>query len=233
MAIPCPTLRNGSRLVVGSAACDADLLSATAEEAMACCDLVEIRLDLLEDATQRPWQHLSSLPLLFTARRASEGGAGNLNTKQRLHLLGAVLEEASLIDIELASIEEMAPLLEKLQLHKLPWIASCHDFEKLHETREMELAVDKAREAGAAALKIAAYLEGSEDLARLVDFQQRDHGLPVSSMGMGELAAQSRLQCVAAGSTLNYGFLGTMPTAPGQISAMQLKQGIADLAADG
>ena len=229
MAIPCPTLQNGSRLVVGSAANAADLATATAETASECCDLVEIRLDLLEDTANRPWQHLSSLPLLFTARRAEEGGAGDLPASQRMSLIHDVIGEASLIDIEVASILEMPSLLEELLQHDLPWVASFHDFDKLPDTTVMEEAAAMALEAGAAAFKVAAQLAGPEDLARLVEFQEADHGLPVASMGMGPLAPVSRVQCAHAGSTLNYGFLGDTATAPGQWSAAQLKQAIDDL----
>ena len=229
MAIPCPQLQNGSRLVVGSTATATGLESASAENAAACSDLVEVRLDLLEDPSSRPWAHLTALPILFTARRGDEGGAGELNADQRMQLIQSVLEEASLIDIEVASILEMPHLLEELTRRDLPWIASFHDFTKLPASGVMEDAAAMALEAGAAAFKVAAQLEGPDDLARLIEFQQADHGIPVASMGMGPLAPVSRVQCAHAGSTLNYGFLGDTPTAPGQWSAAQLKQAIEEL----
>ncbi len=229
MAISCPKLINGSRLVVGSTASAADLLLATAEEAAACCELVEVRLDLLEDPKLRPWQHLGSLPLLFTARWAGEGGGGDLNADERMKLLREVLDEASLIDIEVASIPEMASLLDELAARGLSWVGSFHDFEKLPHSDVIEEAASKALEAGAAAFKVAAHLEGPDDLNRLIEFQAADHGLPVASMGMGPLAPMSRVQCAQAGSTLNYGFLGETATAPGQWSAKQLKQAIQEL----
>lgn len=229
MAIPCPKLHNGSRLIVGSTAGAADLQSTDAEAAENSCDILEVRLDLLENAETRPWQHLDSLPLLFTARRADEGGAGDLSAKARMHLLHAILDEASLIDIEVASISEMAPLLKELGQRQLPWIASFHDFEKLPDDEVMKSAAAQARKAGAHTFKVAAQLSDSDDLARLIEFQKTDHGLPVASMGMGPLAPVSRVQCAQAGSTLNYGYLGDTPTAPGQWSARQLKQAIEDL----
>ena len=45
-------------------------------------------------------------------------------------------------------------------------------------------------------------------------------------MGMGELAAVSRLLYAQHGSLLNYGYLGSEPTAPGEWSAELMKRAI-------
>lgn len=223
MAIPCPKLSNGSPLVVGSAAGASDLAAVSPDGLIHSCDLVEVRLDMLGVTAAKPWQHLSTLPLLFTARRADEGGAGNLDVAQRSDLLQSILEEASLIDIEVASISELAPLLDQIRERQLPWIASFHDFDKLPDEAVLTEACERAREAGAAAFKLAAHLKDQSDLKSLVAFQVKDHGITTATMGMGELGAQSRLQCAKAGSVLNYGYLGDTPTAPGQMSAGELK----------
>jgi len=226
MAIPCPKLRNGSRLVVGSAASSSDLQSATADGLAECCDLAEVRLDLLDGGQTRPWQHLASIPLLFTARRASEGGAGNLDTQARMDLLRGALEDASLIDIEVASIDEMAELIAELKQGQVPWIASFHDFEKLPDTGLLQDACGRALQAGAKVFKLAAHLPDMGSLERLIDFQTMDHGLPTATMGMGSMAAESRVLCAQAGSVLNYGYIGGTATAPGQMSAAHLKAAI-------
>ena len=90
-------------------------------------------------------------------------------------------------------------------------------------------AAAKALDAGAAAFKAAARLHGPGDLARLAEFQLRDHGLPVATMGMGPLAPVSRLLCAQCGSVLNYGFLGSRPTAPGQWDAATLRHAVRKL----
>ena len=120
----------------------------------------------------------------------------------------------------------MEDLISEMQRRHVPWIASFHDFDKLPQSTVMEDAAAKALEAGAAAFKVAAQISGPEDLARLVEFQEADHGLPTASMGMGALGAESRVRCAQAGSVLNYGFLGASPTAPGQMSAAELKKAI-------
>lgn len=226
MAASCPRLINGSPLVVGSAGSASELRSVSANGLLKCCDLLEVRLDLLDAEAERPWQHLNSLPVLFTARRGDEGGAGDLDASKRARLLESVLGEASLVDIEAASIAGFGPLLDQIKERKLPWIASYHDFDKLPEESVIAAACKQAREAGATAFKLAAHLADESELERLVQFQLADHGIATATMGMGELGAKSRVLCARAGSALNYGHLGTKPTAPGQMSADDLRKAI-------
>lgn len=169
------------------------------------------------------------MPLLFTARRFEEGGALAIGPDARMSLLRGALDQAALIDIEVASIREMGALLEELAERQIPWIASYHDFNKLPATAALEDAARQAKDAGAAVFKAAAQLASPADLARLTDFQLADHGIPVATMGMGPLAPVSRLLCAQSGSLLNYGYLGTTATAPGQWDAALLRQAIARL----
>lgn len=225
-------LETGIPRVVGSFGDPQSLRLSQAETLPSECDIVELRLDMLCAAGERSaarWQHLREMPLLFTARRQEEGGALALDAAARAALMLPVLDEASLIDLEVASIDAMGALIEQTAARNLPWIASFHDFERLPDTAVLERAAGKAREAGAAAFKLAARLDGPAALARLAEFQLQNHGLPVATMGMGPLAAVSRLLCAQCGSVLNYGYLGATPTAPGQWDARSLKEAIARL----
>jgi 3-dehydroquinate dehydratase-1 len=224
------SLAGGRARVVGSFGAPGTLETADASAVRDACDIAEIRLDLISDASPSRWKHLREIPLLFTARRGSEGGSGDLNAEARVALLEAVLDDAACIDIEVASIPQMGGLLKTLQSCGIPWIASFHDFEKLPDTSTLNDAARRTKDAGAAAFKAAAMLHSPADMARLADFQLADHGIPVSTMGMGPLAPVSRLLCAQCGSVLNYGYLGETPTAPGQWDAAFLKQAIARLA---
>ena len=226
-------LTDGRPRVVGSIGSTPELAALRANGARDACDVVEIRLDLLSPddggAGAAPWQPWCDLPLLFTARRVEEGGGRSLSAAQRIGLLEPVLAHAACLDIEVASIVEMGALLEDLASHGIPWIASFHDFVQLPTTAVLEQAARRALDAGAAAFKAAARLQQVADLARLAEFQLADHGLPVATMGMGPLAAVSRLLCAQCGSVLNYGYLGTTATAPGQWDAALLKLAISRL----
>lgn len=226
-------LRNSRPLVAGSFGSAGDLAAADAGRVAANCDLVEIRLDLLpaDNAflARVLWSHLPDLPLLFTARRKDEGGAVDWTDSERSALLKEILPDAALVDVEVASINGMRGLLETIAEREIPWVASYHDFTSLPDSAVLAGAAELARNAGAAAFKAAARLASPADVARLAEFQLGDHGIPVSTMGMGPLAPVSRLLCAQCGSVLNYGYIGACPTAPGQWDCGSLKSAIARL----
>ena len=223
-------LTDGRPKVVGSFGSLKDLCEADAREVGKSCDIAEIRLDLLAADSggmgAEPWRHLAGVPLLFTARRLEEGGALPLTAGERMKWLESALDQAAVIDLEVASIAEMATMIECLKSRHIPWIASFHDFEKLPESAVLAQAAQLAKAAGASLFKAAARLQQPADLARLAEFQLADHGIPVATMGMGPLAAVSRLLCAQCGSGLNYGYLGKTPTVPGQWDAALLKLAI-------
>jgi 3-dehydroquinate dehydratase-1 len=197
------------------------------------CDVLEIRLDGIASDAGSPdhsaWRGFANTPLLFTARRAEEGGIGSWSTARRMALLETALPDAALIDIEAASIADMQGVIRAAQRAGVPWIASFHDFTGMPEEKILLSALQSAKDAGAAVFKWAAMLHSPSDLVRLAEFQQQDHGIPVASMGMGPLAVVSRLLCAQCGSVLNYGYLGDEPTAPGQWDAGSLKRAMARL----
>lgn len=226
-------LKNRQINIVGSFGSLQDLEKTTPFAVSENCDLAEIRLDLLlaekADVKSRPWKHLLPGPLLFTARRIEEGGGLMLDAATRTALLIDVLDDCALIDIEVASIPEMAPLLEELSQRGIPWIASYHDFKQVPPPAALLHAVERAANAGAAAFKAAARLNTAADLTQLAEFQLADHSIPVATMGMGPLGAVSRLLCAQCGSVLNYGYLGETTTAPGQWDCALLKLAVSRL----
>jgi 3-dehydroquinate dehydratase I len=220
----------GQSWVVGSFGDTAALREATADGIVQRCDIGEIRLDVLlaqgVEPTRGLWRHLAGVPLLFTARCNDEGGAVELDAAQRASLLAAALDDAACIDVEIASHHAMGDILAEARRRGIPWIASYHDFEKLPATAVLAEAAQQARAAGAAVFKVAAQLNTLAELLRLAEFQLSPQGLPLATMGMGALAPASRLLCAQCGSVLNYGYLGTTPTAPGQWDCGLLKQAI-------
>jgi len=226
-------LKDGQPRVVGSFGSLFDLQNIDIQAVNEACDIAEIRLDLLQ--AQSPtigpamWSHLTAIALLFTARRREEGGALDLTAKERMNLLETALESAAWVDIEVASIGECGDILSELSARNIPWLASYHDFEKLPETARLEEAAATAKAAGAAMFKAAAKMVTPADLDRLAGFQLADHGIPVSTMGMGALAPVSRQLCAQCGSHFNYGFLGNTATAPGQWDSSLLKKAISNL----
>jgi 3-dehydroquinate dehydratase-1 len=224
------TLLPGHPWVVGSIGSAEFLRQTNRPGVLEHCDIVEIRLDVLRAAgvavRQECWQHLTGVPMLFTARCKDEGGALDLTAAQRSELLLSALDTAACIDVELASLDSMPEILTEATRRSIPWIASLHDFNKLPTTQALTHAAQRALAAGAAAFKVAAMLHTPADLLRLAEFQLAAHGLPLATMGMGSLAPVSRLLCAQLGSVLNYGYLGDSPTAPGQWDCGLLRQAI-------
>ena len=232
MPVPAIHLDSSSPLTVGSFGSGDALRQISPAEVRESCDVVELRLDLLDQATrdEKPWRRFKGMPLLFTARRASEGGSGNLETEARLRLLHEHLEDASLIDLEVASIGECTDFIGELKASGIPWIASFHDFSGVPDLSVLQAARMKSREAGAAAFKAAVELRwDTGDLAALAGYVANSTDYPVSLMGMGPLAPASRVMFAQLGSVLNYGYLGDTPTAPGQWSARQLRDAIGNV----
>lgn len=217
-------------LIVGSFGSLTDLLQCSVEVAEASCDVAEIRLDLLLaegwDIESKPWAHLDKLPLLFTARCRSEGGAWDFAENSRQQVVAAVMADAALIDLELASYREMKESIDWAHDCAVPWVASFHQFQVMPAIEELRCLRDRSRELGAAAFKVAAWLSSEAEALALAEFQAELPDFCVSTMGMGPLAAASRVRCALAGSVLNYGYLGAAATAPGQWPASALRSAI-------
>lgn len=196
----------------------------------AICDLVELRLDLLElDADEL--QHaipLMGLPVLLTARHPAEGGQGTEDPAGRKALLEPLIELATLIDIELRSVNDMRDIIARARGCGVNVIGSFHDFHVTPGEEVFKGALDYAQTAGLDGIKFATYLNGAEDLIRLSSLFVGPRRLPISAMGMGPLGRVSRLTLAKLGSLLNYGFLGEA-NAPGQWPARQLKDLLSDL----
>ncbi len=220
-------------LVVGSFGTSPCIPETSASDAGKASDILEIRLDILVaegiDPTPALWAHLKEVPILFTARKKAEGSPIDLTADERSRLLEIALDDAAVIDIEVASIGGMGGIIAKAVEKGIPWVASYHDFTELPPGAALEEAARLAKAAGADVFKAAARMNGPADIARLAEFQLADHGIRVATMGMGPLAPVSRLLCAQCGSALNYGFIGHAPTAPGQWSAAFLKDAIGRL----
>jgi 3-dehydroquinate dehydratase-1 len=216
--------------VVGSVATLNQLACVQPVELPSLCDILEIRLDGMSghmEALMIELERFKGFPLLFTARCQDEGGLEKLDAPERSDLLLRVAEFATWIDVELASFESMQQAIHEIRSQEVGLVLSYHNFDQTPAEFEMQRLIDLSEEADI--VKIAVQHNDVDDLARCTRILQRnDH--PMSMMGMGELAAVSRLLYAQHGSLLNYGYLGSEPTAPGQWSAEMMKQAISALA---
>lgn len=198
--------------------------SSTADQTTT-CDAVELRLDLLglpPSEVRRQVAHIG-LPLLLTARHPAEGGKGPQSGPDRAALIEPLLDLAALIDLELRSVNEMQPLIQKAKGLGIPVVGSFHDFQATPADPVLEGAIRFAENAGIDTVKLATFVNTPDDLIRLMKLVGAPHRLRLSAMGMGPWGRISRLLLAKCGSLLNYGFLGDS-NAPGQWPAAKLKE---------
>lgn len=169
-----------------------------------------------------------SPPLIVTVRHPAEGGANHLSAAKRRALFERFLPFATLIDLELRSLEKFANLIAAARSAGVGIIVSTHHFRALPSTAHLQRAIRRAHRAGADLCKIAALADTSPALARLLALFDKKPPLPLSVMGMGRWGKISRLLLAQAGSVLNYGYLD-QPNASGQWEATILKQRLAEL----
>lgn len=203
-------------------------MDAAAREAA--CDLIELRLDTLQlpEGELRAALAGNAIPVLLTARHPAEGGQGPADAAGRMALIEPLLDLASLVDIELRSAQEMRALVQKAQGRGVRVVGSFHDFQATPGDEVLQGAIGFAQPAGLDALKIATFLNSTDDLVRLIQLASAPQRLRLSCMGMGPLGRVSRLVLAKCGSLLNYGYLGEA-NAPGQWPAARLKAILADL----
>ena len=198
-------------------------------------DLLELRVDHF---ARRPGR-LDGLvaqgprPFLVTVRHPAEGGAmgegGVPGPSERRRLYERFLPAAAYVDVEVRSLRALAGTVARAKAEGVRVVASFHDFRGMPGAERLRDLTGRALDAGADVFKVAAMTTGPGDLARLLDFLAREQRLPLAVMGMGRLGRVSRLALAAAGSVLNYGYLGPRAQVPGQWPAATLRERIGEL----
>ena len=185
------------------------------------CDWVELRLDALpESARLLPLSDPCPKPLLLTPRHESEGGRCGWTDARRAELTRKLLPAATALDWEIARLGAAGSLIAEAKARGVASIASAHYFNGMPTLQEMCELETQAHAAGADIVKIAFTPADEAQMALGVEFlQQQREGIRAAVMGMGPLAAASRALYTRHGSALLYGYLGSSPTAPGQLSA--------------
>ena len=183
------------------------------------CDLIELRLDSLGlGAKVLDFAMNSSLPLLITARGATEGGTSDWSVGDRLAAYEQFLPYASAIDIELRDFGGLSGIIERAKAGGILVLGSCHDFERTPSLDTLKAKIGSTADIH----KFATRIQDKADLQTHLELL--DEKTPLSVMGMGPLGAAARPLMAKSGSLLNYGYLGTTPTAPDQWPAGLLKQ---------
>jgi 3-dehydroquinate dehydratase / shikimate dehydrogenase len=235
---------NSARICVPVCVRHVGELAAAIERAKEMADIVEVRLDYLEESEitnsveEISAAIVSGRPVILTLRPAEFGGARAISVSDRLYfrihnsiLLWGEKWRADLWDLELdlALLYHQSPYKEiHVAAARCDWtrtICSYHDFvgvpanlEEIYES----MAATESR-----ILKIAVQADDATDclaVFHLLERAQRE-GREMIAVGMGPAGIMTRILGPSRGSFLTYGaFDDENATAPGQLTARELRE---------
>jgi 3-dehydroquinate dehydratase/shikimate dehydrogenase len=210
-----------------------DELAAALDRAAEPGDLVELRLDCLEDIPGEIASpsldgllNQTSVPMILTLRPAEQGGHTSIDFEARRRFWSSLddLPESARIDIEL---DLVCDLMTRRTASRIDWarvICSHHDFAGVPADLDQIYLRLAATPSGI--LKIAVQADDATDclpIFRLLERAQRD-GRELIAIAMGQAGVMTRILGPARGSFLTYGSLDDENgTAPGQLTAKQLR----------
>jgi 3-dehydroquinate dehydratase-1 len=198
---------------------------AASEPSARAFDLLEVRVDLFDEATLDACAdacarvEATGTPVLVTIRLAAQGGRWTRPDAERLPLYRGAARVASWLDVEGES--SLAPeILALAHAAGRKVIFSHHDFARTPPRAELERFVDDALAAGADLAKIATLVADDADRDALLAVLAR-HPERTCVIGMGARSSELRVDLPARGSRLAYAYLDA-PTAPGQLSVDEM-----------
>lgn len=230
----------GARVCVPVCVRRADELRPSVARAAEFADVVELRLDCLEEG-QLPAAlgQLAALlgetrlPFIITYRPREQGGGGDVSLEERLgfwrdlpeRLRGVSGHAGAFADLELDLLE--SPRAESLRelFRGFRVICSHHDFQRT--PAGLESLFGRMARTPAEILKVATKANSVTDCVEVLRLCERGRreGREVIAVSMGEAGLMTRVLAPVFGSFLTYGSLdAAQATAPGQIEARALRR---------
>jgi len=201
---------------------EADLSAADA-------DLIEIRVDMFSDLSKGyVIDHINKIkdkfgkPVITTIRWYHEGGAVEMEEKERNKLYKEIAEYTDAIDVEISS-DVFGGALKAGRKKKKPVIASFHDFTGTPDLSTLSNLVKKAKSFKADIVKVAVMPRDAGDLRTITRFTLDHYDDAIIAIAMGELGMISRAFLPMIGSLITFASLDTV-TAPGQMSLAEMKK---------
>ena len=176
---------------------------------------IELRLDLMPTLTTSQiaaLRDLSSLPIIFTLRKQSQGGSFKGSEEERKKKILAL----SCLNPDYIDIESDCNWMEEIP-SQIKRIVSYHNFKATPDN--LETILDKLKQVPAQIYKIATLAHSSIDALRLLLFAQKNPG--IAAMCLGNFGMLTRILAPVVGSALTYACL-EKKTAPGQMSLSEL-----------
>jgi len=196
---------------------DFDALRETCERAVEWADLIELRLDCLQELPEKLPQFDG--PVILTFRPSEQGGYRNLTREERQRFWSSIAPQAETIwwDVEGDLVHDLTPDWSRV-------IVSHHDFSGV--PNDLEQIYERLARTPAAVLKIAVQVDDILDCLRifnLLDRARTEHR-ELIAIAMGNAGIATRILGPSRSSFLTYGALDDKnATAPGQVNARKLR----------
>lgn len=205
---------------------------ASLESARSEVDVVEIRLDAMQEFDIAALCSRIDTPLLFTNRPVWEGGNSEDSDEERITpLLQAVETQTAYIDLELKTPSALRQkLLKATQTSVTKMIISHHDFDLTPDSGTLTEILHRQAESGAHIGKIVTLARFPQDVLRVLYLQCEAQKLdfPLIAFCMGEEGKLSRVATLLLGGFMTYAALDeSLTTAPGQFSVRGLRKALA------
>jgi len=217
------------KICVSIAGNDTDGVIAAAKQAQSKADIIEIRLDSLDNPNPAQCVKEINSSLLFTNRPIWEGGLYDGAEDERVQILSkAVQSGADYVDIELQTGKaNVQLLLDEIRESNCKVIISWHNFEETPPRDVLEEIFDRQRNSGAHIGKIVTMAHHFTDVLRVLALQEAAHekNFPLCAFCMGEAGMISRLATLRLGGFMTYAAPDSgKTTAPGQLAVSALKE---------
>ncbi|MZH42147.1 MAG: shikimate dehydrogenase [Nitrospinae bacterium] len=188
-------------------------------------DILELRLDLIENPDLKVLLDSVSLPVIVTNRSKLDGGQFKGPDEDRVRTLREALDAgADFVDIEVSTPREyLQPFLEEGDPSRT--IISYHDFS--HTPEDFNPLYETMCELPGEIVKIVTYARDISDNLKMFELLKRAKRENKKLIGlcMGDLGEISRVLSPLFGGFLTFGSLETgQESAPGQIPAKTLKE---------
>jgi 3-dehydroquinate dehydratase-1/3-dehydroquinate dehydratase/shikimate dehydrogenase len=223
------------KICVALAGRTSDDILALAQRACAQADVLEIRLDSMDEPVLAPFLGVLSTPLLFTNRAAWEGGNFSGTEEERVNLLQQAVEAGvAFVDIELKTDAALRDaLIRQAAEQETQSIVSWHNFTCTPSAPALRSILQEQYRSNASIGKIVTMAQTFQDVLRVLDLQAEaaEIGLPLVAFCMGPVGVISRVATLGLGGFMTYAAAdGNLGTAPGQLTISSLRVIVKELA---
>jgi 3-dehydroquinate dehydratase type I len=195
--------------------------------ANALADIIEIRLDVMEEFDLKELIMSATRPILATYRSRKEGGEGSAGYETRVrHLSNAMEAGADYVDVEFSiPLEHRQRVLQNKVSSKI--IVSLHLRNDTPHREKLEGVLKNMAATGADIVKIVTWARAWEDNFRVLELipKAQAMGIGIIAFCMGPLGRISRIVCPLMGGYMTFASLEKgQESASGQIPAPDMKQ---------